>query len=69
MGRLAVLLEAYFILKGHEHGAIKGHIRHENGAITREKRHKSCKIALLNPEKHVLVVLRCTYRLTQRLFV
>ena len=38
----AVLLAAYFILKGHENGAITGQIGHKNGAITGQKGQKSC---------------------------
>ena len=38
---LAVLLAAYFILKGHENGAITGQKGHENGAKTGQKGHKS----------------------------
>ena len=38
----SVLLAAYFILKGHENGAITGQIGHENRAITGQKGQKSC---------------------------
>ena len=42
MERYAVLLAAYFILKGHENEAITGQIGHKNGAITGQKGQKSC---------------------------
>ena len=44
--QLAVLLAAYFILKGHENGAITGQKGHENGAKTGQKGHKSCKTTI-----------------------
>ena len=41
-----VLLAAYFILKGHENGAITGQKGYENEAETGQKGHKSCKATI-----------------------
>ena len=43
---MAVLLATYFVLKGHENGAITGQKGHENGAKTGQKGHKSCKTTI-----------------------
>ena len=52
-----VLLAAYFVLKGHENGAITGQKEHENGAKTRQKEHKNCKNHCLIMIKHDLALL------------